>query len=179
MATLARVAEPSPDAELIALGREYDALSIEIDRLRREFEQAEERWKKATTAWWAENPPMPLPADISEEERDLVRKERDAVVYKALTRIGAETESDPHPIRALWDRRDALTGRIAKARASTIEGLAVQARQAAQECLSRDDWEEPLGNLDWDKLSVRVLVENLCAAAGVDLRGRPVTKREA
>jgi hypothetical protein len=57
--------------------------------------------------------------------------------------------------------------------------MAVQARHVAEYALSDDDFAEPLGDMNWDKIAVRVLVENLCAAAGVDLRSRPVAKREA
>jgi hypothetical protein len=172
---LAAVASSSADAELIALGREYDALSIEMDRLAPEFGQAEQRWKEATDAWWAENPPSQC-AGLSEEEKAQVREERNAFVAAALTAIGKATGFDPHPMHKLHNRRDELAVRIGKARATTIQGLAVQARQVAEDSLRPSDWEEPIGNLDWDKVGIRVLVENLCAAAGVDLRGRSVAK---
>ena len=149
-----------------------------MDRLAPEFEQAEQRWKEATDAWWDENPPS-YRFGISEAEKAQLRQERDAFVAAALTTIGKTTGFDPHPMHKLHNRRDELGVRIGKARATTIQGLAVQARQVAEDSFSPGDWAEPIGNLDWDKVGIRVLVENLCAAAGVDLRGRPVSKQEA
>jgi hypothetical protein len=39
-------------------------------------------------------------------------------------------------------------------------------------------WEEPEGDLDWDKLVIRKLIESICAAAVMPLQSPAVTEIE-
>ncbi|MGA0594947.1 hypothetical protein [Enterovirga sp. CN4-39] len=175
---LAVAAQPSPDAELIALGREFDAISIEMDRLQPEFDEISERYIAAERAWAAQNPAY-YPPGLSDTEMADARQKRHVFVATAMRSIAEQTGYDPHPMHDLHSRRDALADWIAKMPAATIEGLAVHARHAAEYTLCSDDFEEDIGDLDWDKVAVRSLIVSLCGVAGVDLRGRPVSKQEA
>jgi len=101
-------------------------------------------------------------------------KEFKARMWKAKTDIWKSHSRDDHPIFAVEERLDKVATRIGKCSAQTIPGLAVKARHVAEYGLNVGDWLEPRDQLDWDKLVIRDLIENLCGLAGVDRYGQPV-----
>jgi hypothetical protein len=56
-------------------------------------------------------------------------------------------------------------------------GLAVKARYTAEFALTSKEWGEDPGEMDYDKFAIRDLIENICALAGVDRFGRPVSEQ--
>jgi hypothetical protein len=57
---------------------------------------------------------------------------------------------------------------ILAARAHTLSGFAVRARVAAALSLSHL-WDQPVKDLNFDKFATRLLIEDICGAAGVSL----------
>jgi hypothetical protein len=75
------------------------------------------------------------------------------------------------------NRQCAIADEIKGLPASTIAGLAVKARYTAEFALTSKEWGEDPGEMDYDKFAIRDLIENICALAGVDRFGRPVSEQ--
>jgi hypothetical protein len=70
-----------------------------------------------------------------------------------------------------------MADQISHRAASTIAGLAVKARFTAEFALTAEEWDQDPGDLDYDKFVIRNLIENICALAGVDRFGRPLSEQ--
>ena len=121
------------DGALVALGREFDALSARLTALQRE--QVE----------------TPSTVDPRDE-----RSNGEIAICQWDERI-----------EALLALLDPIERAIMATPATTIVGLGVKARHAAQ--VLSHYWTDAPERLDWDARAVRLLIESTCNVAGVGL----------
>lgn len=158
------IAGSNLDAELLALGREYDDASRAMRLHDPDHAALNDACRARLDAWHKQNPP---PSAGSAE----------AVVSAYLARRRAMTDEvvappEGHPHSVAFDRRATAEDMIGRYQARTLAGLALQARVAAEGAFGiGEGWDTPLDLLDWTPLCARVLAENLCRLAGVALPG--------
>jgi hypothetical protein len=162
----AAVAAPAdPDADLLALGREHDALTLERNRLKLSFEKVDDACEAEIEAWRNAHP---------EPWREAERKAWSKELWKVTKAVWLAADRDQHPFWAVDARQSAVSDKISKLAAHTLAGFAVKARVLGEFTLKEEDWNTPLSDLDFDKHLTRDLIENLCALVGVDRLGRPL-----
>ena len=144
--SLPAIAEFNQDAELLALGKQFDALEIEY---------REERIRNA---------------GYYEAEQAALRRMRDHQARLSNGEFAAlfdkEMEGAPKQSHPTWeeivDRMDPVQRRISKLPAKTLEGLKVKARSAKQAC--SHFWEaENLDDAGWDHRIARTTIDAILA----------------
>jgi hypothetical protein len=108
---------------------------------------------------------------LSGELAALLREEVDSIdpVASRGERLkrGAMISSSTERIEALLTLLDPIERSIMATPAMTVVGLGVKARHAAQ--VLSYYWTDSPERLDWDALTVRLLIESTCTVAGVGL----------
>jgi hypothetical protein len=133
---------PEDDSRLLALERQFNAISAELlalDRLRHD----QRRFQGAAAQQ----------AEQSTGETSFEEHTSDEAVTRRIEPILARL----YPIERA----------IMQTQARTIAGLGVKARHAAH--VMSQYWEEPLGQIDWDAQAVRLLIEAVCDVARTPL----------
>ena len=138
--TLPAIAANEPDAELLAIGRQYDALVLVYEDARRRSEP------------W-----------IAAQQRVLSglskRPHTDAETMAALEQVEREFPVAFPDCDDAMDATYAPACRIMALPATTIAGLAVKARLAKFSAFQL--WETAEEDQDWDKLAVRKLIDSI------------------
>jgi hypothetical protein len=171
VATLPALAAPaavaamgSPDAELLALGVQLDAIISEVQAQARKDRHRTGVWEAACEA--AGLPRLDI-NEVPREEFDAQHKARCELWYpeKAEHDASIDAESDEHGCSIVWNdihgRLYPIVDAILSRRAQTVAGLAVQARAIVMG--AADLW-EPLGE---EIERERVFIESVCAFVGV------------
>jgi hypothetical protein len=131
---------PTADAELLAVGREYDALVKLLHDTR-------QRW---LPNWEAQKRAL---AELPE------RNHTDDEIMAALRRADSEHPiADPHP-DDISDMMDLPSRRIMALPATTVAGLVVKARFAREENSHLLD--KPEADLEWTELAMRNLIDEV------------------
>jgi hypothetical protein len=95
----------------------------------------------------------------------------------------ARNNSDPgdaarlEQLEAIVMRLEPIERAIMMTPADTLVGLGVKARHAAY--VLSEYWEEPVDRNDWDRRTVRLLIEAVCHVAGIDGCSRPDLCKES
>jgi hypothetical protein len=126
-----------PDAELLALGKQFG-------RLERQYRQAMERDRPRV-----------------ERELHLLEAHQQGVSQQLDAEFGPQSRPDALDILEMMDPP---MRRIMALPAATMPGLAVKARVARFSC--EPFWDEPKDDLDWDELGALVGVALLVLASG-------------
>ena len=152
-ATVALAAIPAlsahPDAELLALGSEFDALRVKSDAAWWEWQALEEAFEAAD--------PQP--------QKDSTRDEFMAWVNRRFAYFETHDREDKTRDDML-DQLDGIAKRVRAIEPNTIAGLAVWGRCMARDCMNPGDFAAPLNELDWDKEHIRRFVAVLDKMAG-------------
>jgi|SRR5665213_1487509 len=144
--TLPAIASNHPDAELLAIGEQYDALAAIYEDAQR---RAQPRWDAR------EN----FLASLRGGPRTPSNRE----IMHALAQIDRKFPiADPQPDDAIG-ATDEPACRIMALPARTIAGLAVKARVA--KLAASNYWDDPDDDADWDKLIVRKLIDAILESA--------------
>jgi hypothetical protein len=140
-------ATPGDDSPLLALEKQFNAISAEllaVDRLCRD--------QKRNPGPAARSPERStIESCVGEHTHDAVMTEQ---IESVLARL--------HPIEQA----------IMQTPARTMAGLSVKARHAAH--VTSHYWEAPIDKLDWDARAVRLLIEAVCDFARTPLPFRSV-----
>lgn len=172
--------EASPDAELIALGKELDVVYGQILKLGRESQATTAKNLAAFRAEYCDGLKATLgednefvkacaSADVSDGEfrdamlRMFAKGGRQDLMFAFEKRIGFMTDG-PDPVHDLIGSADPIARRMFALPAHTLEGVAAKARAAAYEHVEL--WEEEFDDLDWKDKFIRSLIESTLAAAG-------------
>jgi hypothetical protein len=145
------VSATDADAVLLALEREFNAISGELLALERLRHDRKTYQRPAVQA------PEQATKEPQGEEHTC-----DELVSRQIERVLA--------------RLDPIERAIMQTQARTIAGLGVKARHAAYVMFQY--WEEPINQIDWDAQAVRLLIEAVCDVALTPLPFRNVTGHE-
>jgi hypothetical protein len=141
-----------PDDELLALGRECDALYARYFELRTAMAPHWEEYHRRREL-------------LKAAER---RGELDSATFTdQLMRIMEDCGIANDGLDDLTDAMDAPHRRIMAVSVHTVEGLAIKARAAAFSC--EHFWDVSFADADWDRKHVRSLVEAVLMLAGQPL----------
>jgi hypothetical protein len=133
---------PEDDSRLLALERQFDAISAELlalDRLRHDQRR---------------------PQGVATQQPEQSTRE---------TSFGEHTcdEAVTRRIEPILARLYPIERAIMQTQARTIAGLGVKARHAAH--VMSQYWDDPLDQIDWDAQAVRLLIEAVCGVARTPL----------
>jgi len=139
------------DDELLALERQFEVLARELAILLRTDtnQNGKRKWGHGCDAGPANLRPR------SERSCELARAE-DGTDKPAAVRLGQ--------LEAALARLEPIERAIIATPAQTVVGLGVKARHAAH--VISEYWAEPLEKADWDRRTVRLLIEAVCVVAG-------------
>jgi hypothetical protein len=141
---------PSGDAELLELGRKFEAALAQSREASEKYDAICER--------------VHLRADAK------ACRSKDTAAYLKAWEKAWDAEGQPArdaekaPNDADW-RLDGLYQKIAALIPTTLAGAGVRAR--ATMYTARHWWDTPLADLDWPEKHCRMLIETLCEAAGL------------
>jgi hypothetical protein len=139
------------DSRLLALERQFDAVSAELLTL--------ERLRHDRNGY--RSPLVQPPGQSAQAQR------------------GGEHTCDEvvtRQIETVLTRLDPIERAIMQTQACTITGLGVKARHAAY--VMAHYWEDPIDQIDWDARAVRLLIEAVCDVARIPLPFRNITADE-
>jgi len=137
------------DAELIALGAQLDALYPRIH-------EAEQAARKSNENFEAELQRRFRPGRMTNEQFEQLWDEvSDKEVFAKA--------------RAVQGRADEIFERMMEMPVHTMQGAAMLARATVLRGGLGDYWEVPKRDLDWDKLTIRNLIERVCASGGMPI----------
>lgn len=147
-----------PDAELLRLGRELDAINATWFAFRPEYETASAARDRAF--------------ENNADAMKAARLRGNAAADELAERLGGRHEPVIRRGNRLADEADALCEQITRLRPQTLEGFAVTLRAMATWHVGA--WDREPFWLEWDDLLVRTVVDTGLALAGVDRLGQPV-----
>jgi hypothetical protein len=147
---VAAASAAAADAELIALERQFNAISAELLTLQ---QLCSDPLRQCS----AERLPDPAPA-------------------RAYAQKQTHNEVVTEQMEAILTRLDPIERAIMAAPARTIAGLGVKARHAAY--VTSHYWSAPIDKIDWDARAVRLLIEAVCVLARTPLPFRTVSGGE-
>jgi hypothetical protein len=159
-----------PDAELIELGKKFDAAVAEYTRIGLQIDEIDGRIWAAVQAEVGEMPQR------WKDYSDVERQRSHAAHQRAVEEIGGDNFEALQTAQYDAAPGDELSYAIGRMKAHTIEGYAVKARVVAHafsEC-----WDEPFRDLDWGPKNVCMLVESILEAAGLPKPEAPVADAE-
>jgi len=141
------------DAELLELGRRWEAVYRELCAIR-----------PTADASWAKFEEALKPTRRRYRAGEILGEAALAEHARLCEETGAD--ADQSKLEEIYERLDPLSEAILHAPpAHTIRGLAVKAR-VAMEDVSRY-WDKPIRDLDMDQHLYRDLIETICTMAGV------------
>lgn len=135
--------ETRPDAELLALGREFDRYAERLNASDAEWKVLSEEHGRRMKEWRSEH--------LNASEIDYWN------VYDSIMSDLEKRASHPHPDDIVTKDAGEMMRRILSLPATTVAGLAVKARLAKLSAPRL--WDETDEDADWDDLCVRSLID--------------------
>jgi hypothetical protein len=143
-----------PDAELIKLGEAYERLALIRAPL---VEEYNDKWGEGIAA--------------AKEFSEIHGQEFSEECSRMWIESGAAKANDA--LKPVDEEMEALAIKILTFPAYTIAGLRAKATLVVD--VYSGLWGEPFEDLDWDKKNLRVLIEAICSASGLNL---PIVEQE-
>ena len=158
-----------PDAELIRLGKEYTRLMPEFEAAAAEYNSLVGRaYGVAFDRFDAL-----VPDGLGD------RQKRNAILAECMRTAEKENGADLaiDKYGPLEKRFCGIETKIGGMPASTMEGLRVKLIVAIS--TNGELWDVPSRDLDWNKLTIRSLLESLCVVTGVEVPSENLEKKNA